>query len=94
MLQKCIISTENLKADVLQNILKSLVFLFLNISSSIYKVYIEIKKPTYFHCFALKTDISLFCHRDIPTIHNDYCVSNAVDYAEKNDALPTICQLN
>ena len=23
-----------------------------------------------------------------------YCVSNAVDYAKKNDVLPTICQLN
>ena len=27
-------------------------------------------------------------------IHNGYCVSNAVDYAKKNDVLPTICQLN
>jgi len=26
----------------------------------------------------------------IPTIHNGYCVSNAVDYAKKNDVLPTI----
>ena len=38
------------------------------------------KKPTYFHFFALKTDTSLFCHQDIPTLHNGYCVSNAVDY--------------
>ena len=52
------------------------------------------KKPTYFHLFALKTDNSFFCHQDIPTIHNGYCVSNAVDYAKKNDVLPTICQLN
>jgi len=44
--------------------------------------------------FALKTDNSLFCHRDVPTIHNGYCVSNVVDYAQKNDVLPTICQLN
>ena len=39
---------------------------------------------------ALKTDHSLFCHLDIPTIHNGYCVSKAVDYAKKNDVLPTI----
>ena len=40
---------------------------------------------------ALKTDDSLFCHWDIPiNIHNGYCVSNAVDYAKKNDVLPTI----
>ena len=43
-----------------------------------------------FTFFALKTDNSLFCHRDIPTIHNGYCVSYAVDYAKKNDVLPTI----
>jgi len=33
--------------------------------------------------FALKTDNSLFCHRDIPIIHNGYCVIYAVDYAKK-----------
>jgi len=42
------------------------------------------------HFFALKTDNSLFCHRDIPTIHNGYCVSNAVDYAKNNNVLPMI----
>jgi len=47
-------------------------------------------KPTYFHFFALKTDNLLFCHRDIPTVQNGYCVNNAVDYAKKNDVLPTI----
>jgi len=33
----------------------------------------------------LKTDNSLFCHKNIPTtcIQNDYSVSNAVDYAKK-----------
>ena len=36
------------------------------------------------------TDNALFCHRDIPTIHNGYCVSNAVDYAKKNYVLPMI----
>jgi len=51
---------------------------------------LEIKKATYFHFFALKTDNSPFCHRDIPSIHNGYCVSNAVDYAKKNYVLPTI----
>jgi len=38
----------------------------------------------------LKTDNVLSCHLDIPTIHIGYCVSNAVDYAKKNDVLPTI----
>jgi len=38
----------------------------------------------------LETDNSLFCYRDIPTIHNGYCVSNAVDYARENDVLPMI----
>jgi len=52
------------------------------------------KKPTSFHFFALKTDNLLFCHRDIPTIQNGYCVSNAVDYAKKKDVLLTIYQLN
>jgi len=47
-------------------------------------------KTYIFHFFDLKTDNSLFCHRDIPTIHYGYCVSNAVDYAKKNDVLPTI----
>ena len=45
------------------------------------------KKSTYFNFFGLKTDNSLFCHHDIPTLHNGYCVSNAVDYAKKNDVL-------
>ena len=39
----------------------------------LFNVYIivvrNIKHPTSFHFFALKTDNSLFCHRDIPTIH-------------------------
>jgi len=52
------------------------------------------KKNKYFYFFALITDNSLFCHRDIPTIHNSYRVSNAVDYAKKNDVLPTIFQVN
>ena len=38
----------------------------------------------------MKTDNSLFCPRDIPAINNGYGVSNAVDYAKKNDVLPTI----
>jgi len=52
------------------------------------------RRVTYFQFFALKTDNSPFCHQDIPTIQNGNCVSNAVDYAKKNDVLPTICQLN
>jgi len=51
---------------------------------------LEIIKPTYFYFFALKTDNSRFCHRDIPSIHNGYCVSNAVDCAKKNYVVPTI----
>ena len=38
---------------------------------------------------ALKLDHLLFCHRDIPTIHSGDFVSNAVDYAKKNDVLQT-----
>ena len=65
------------------------------LSSSLYIIVFRNKNnPTYFHFFALKTDNLLFCHRDIPTIHNGYCVSNTVDYAKKNDVLPTICKLN
>jgi len=50
-------------------------------------------KNVIFLLFALKTDNSL-CHWDIPTKHNGYSVSNAVDYAKKTDFLPTIFQLN
>ena len=45
---------------------------------------------TYFHYIALKTDNLPFCNRDIPTLHNGYCISNAVDYAKKNNVVPTI----
>jgi len=44
----------------------------------------------FFYFFTLNTDTSLFCHRHIPTIHTGYCVTNSVDYAKKNDVLPTI----
>ena len=53
-------------------------------------VVVRNKKTYIFSLFALKTDKSFFCHRDIPTIHNGYCVSNTVDYAKKNYVLPTI----
>jgi len=62
-------------------------------ATNLVKRTIEIKwrlKPTYFHFFALKSDNLFFCHWDIPTRHNGYCVSNAVDYAKKNGVLPTI----
>jgi len=59
-----------------------------------YIIVVKNKKTTYFHFFALKSDNSLFFHRDIPTIHNGYWVSNTVDYAQKNNVLPMICQLN
>jgi len=69
--------------------------MFQNISSKIYIIVVRKKKKLHsFPFFALKTDNSLFCYRDMPTIHNGYCVSNAVDYTKKNDVLPTICQLN
>ena len=56
-----------------------------------YIIVVRINRKNYiFSIFALKTDNSLFCHRDIPTIHNGYCVSNVVDYAKINDVLPTI----
>ena len=87
----------SLKAAVLQNILKIISYNFFKISLQIYIIVVRNQnnlQPTYFHFFALKTDISLFCHRDILTIHYRYCVSNAVDYAKKNDILPMICQLN
>jgi len=80
-----------LKAADLQNILENHeVQIFQNISSNICNSCYKLKKSTYFHVFALKTDNSLCCHLDIPTRHNGYCVSNTVDYAKKNDVLPTI----
>jgi len=56
-------------------------------------------------CFVLKaSDLNnilenqnnplIFCHRDVPTIHKSYCVSNPVDYAKKNDVYQRLCQLN
>ena len=58
------------------------------------RIYLKIISYKYFkislQIYILKRDNSLFCHRDIPTIHNGYCISNAVDYAKKNDVLPTI----
>ena len=98
-----ITSEEIIKFNVKTSILSScppeytkkiISYIFFKISLQIYIIVVRNKKNTYFHYFALKTDNSLFCHRDIPTIHNGYCVSNAVDYAKKNNALPTICQLN
>ena len=84
-----------IKAAGLQNILMTISYKNFKIYLQIYKVVVRNKKtPTYFHCFTLKTDNSLFCHRDIPTIHNGYCVRNAVHYAKKNDVLPTIFQMN
>jgi len=66
----------------------SLVLVQLSVGVNI--IVVRNKKPTSFHFFALKTDNLFFCQRDIPTIHNGYCVSNAVDYAKKNYVLPTI----
>jgi len=48
-------------------------------------------ESTYFHFFVLKANSLLFCRRDIPTNTRDgYCISNAVDYAKKNDVLPSL----
>jgi len=69
-----------------KSILKNISYNFFKISLQIYIIVVR-------NFLALKTGTSLFCHQDIPTIHNGYCVSNAVDYAQKNDVLPTICQL-
>jgi len=59
----------------------------LEVFLSVYIIVVRNKTTTY---FPLKTDKSLFCHRDNPTIHYGYCVSNAVYFAKKNDVLPTI----
>ena len=49
------------------------------------------------------TDLKLLICLKAAVLQNNYtkkslvtifCVSNAVDYAKKNDVLPTICQLN
>ena len=82
------------KAAVLQNILKIISYKFFIISLQIYLIIVRNIKNLHIFIFALKTDNSLFCHRDIPTKHNGYCVSNAVDYAKKNDVLLTICPLD
>ena len=89
-----LISIIAFKAAVLQDILKIISNNFFKISLQIYIIVVRNKKPTYVHFFALKTDNLFFCHRDIPTIHTGNCVTNAVDYAKKNDVLRTICQLN
>ena len=75
-----------LKAADLQNKLKFISYKYFKISLQLYIIVVRNKKPRF---FALKTDNSLFCRRDIPTIHNGYCVSNAVDYGKINDVLPT-----
>jgi len=69
---------------------KIISYKYFKISLQIYIIIVRNKNTTYFYIFALKTDNLLFCHRDIPTIHNGYCLSNAGDNAKKNDVLPTI----
>ena len=66
--------SSDVKAAVLQNKQKLISYKYFNISLQIYIIVVR-KFFTYFHFFALNTDNSLFCHRDIPTIHNAYCVS-------------------
>ena len=81
------------KAAVLQNILKI-------ISYHIFKIYLQIyiivvrKKNYIFSLICFENRQFAFLPSGYPTIHNGYCISNAVDYANKNDVLPTICQLN
>jgi len=57
---------------VLQSIIKkSLVTIFFKISLQIYIIVVRNKNTYIFSLFfALKTDSSLFCNRDIPTIPN------------------------
>jgi len=59
--------------------------MYFKISLQIYIIFVRNNKTYIFLFFALKTDNSHFCQRDIPTIYNGYCVSNAVDYAKTND---------
>jgi len=62
-----------------------------NISKYLFKYIIVVRnKKKYIFSYALKTDNSLFGHRDIPSIHYGYCVSYAVDNAKENYVLPTI----
>ena len=73
------------KAAVLQNILKLISYKLFKISLQIYITVVKNKKTYLFSLFCMKTGHSLFCHRDIPTIHNGYCVSTAVDYTKKTE---------
>ena len=78
------------KAADLRNIQCTKKSLVTNISKYLFKyiVVVRNKKIYLFPLFCI--DNSLFCHQDIPTIHNGYCVSNAIEYAKKNNVLPTI----
>ena len=80
------------KAAVLQNTKELISYTFFKISLQIYIIVVRNTKTYIFSlvCFENRQ----FAFRDIPTIHNGYCVSNAVDNAKENDVLPTICQLN
>ena len=74
---------------------KPLVTFFFKLSLQIYIIVIRNKKNLHFSLFfALKTDNSFFCHGDIPTIHNGYCVSNAVNNAKKTMFYQRFRQLN
>jgi len=68
------------KAADLENIVTRKL-LVTNISKCLFKYIIVVRNQNNLH---------IFCHLDIPTIHKGYCVSNAVDYAKRNDVLPTI----
>jgi len=88
-----------LKGSVLQNILKkSVVTFFQNISSNInYFIFVRNKKNLHIFTFLLWKRTIRFLrsgYKCIPTIHNGYCVSNAVDYGKKNDVYPTLCSLD
>ena len=74
----------NIKAAVLQNILKIISYKFFIISPQIYIIVVRNKKDLHIFTFCFENNI--------PTIHKGYCDSNTVDY-EKNDVLLKICQL-
>jgi len=58
----------NIEAAVLQNILKIISYNFFLISLQIYIRVVRNKKLHMVTFLLIKTDNSLFCHRDIPTI--------------------------
>jgi len=66
--------TTTIKAAVLQIILENHELCKYAIMSLYIHIIVDLNKqnrlkPTYIRCFAKKTDNSLFCHRDIPSVN-------------------------